>query len=175
MGCLHPLMVKIIKIPPDLGIKGMSPNKTKYNWPDLNVMMSFVFRLIFYVYLNFLVLVTFFGLFKFLMFWILYENIKLGVQKWVCTLAKYKCPNSRSSMARWPEGNTREHVVASSPPCKQPWRWYLSEGISKSLTNTSYTNLKPIVHNLEHLVSLFNTKFFYVEIKFTFAKLSKTR
>lgn len=37
---------------------------------------------------------------------------------------------------------------------------------------TRYANLKPgLVHDFEHLVSLFNSKFFYVEAKFSLAEL----
>lgn len=50
---------------------------------------------------------------------------------------------------------------------------------SKSLTNHAYTlylNLKPgSAHDWEHVVSLFNNKFFYAETKFTLAELGKTR
>lgn len=49
---------------------------------------------------------------------------------------------------------------------------------SKSLKDQGYTwddNLKPgSVHDGEHLVSLFNIKFFFVEEKFTLAELDRT-
>lgn len=48
---------------------------------------------------------------------------------------------------------------------------------SKSRTNKAYTwyvNLKPwMVHDWEDLVSLFNTKFFHAEAKYTLIELSR--
>lgn len=39
---------------------------------------------------------------------------------------------------------------------------------------TWYVNLNPdLVHDLEHLISLFNTKFFCAEVKFTLAELGR--
>lgn len=50
-------------------------------------------------------------------------------------------------------------------------------GFSKSLSDQAYilyVNFKPgLVHDKEHLVSLFNTKFFCVEANFTLAELGR--
>lgn len=90
--------------------------------------------------------------------------------------SEYKVPNLRSlTTGRATPGSTCS--LDSMGPHAHFANLYLKE-FSKSLTDRTYTwyvNLKPgTVHDGEHLISLFNTNFFFAEAKFTLAELGST-
>lgn len=77
--------------------------------------------------------------------------------------------------------NTGEHIahfINSMGPLSHNIELYLRES-SKSLTDRAYAwylNLKRgSIQGWKHLVTVFNTKFFYGEVKFTLAELGRKR
>lgn len=79
------------------------------------------------------------------------------------------------------KGNTKEHVARfldSIGKYAKDQKLYLRE-FSKSLTDRAYTwylSLKlGTIQDWEHMVSAFNTKFFFPEAKYTLAELGHTR
>lgn len=91
-------------------------------------------------------------------------------------------PNTRCQSFRSLEGTKHQWACSSLPRFHKPLSPRMElcfSKFSKSLTDRAYTwyiNLKPrTIHDWEHMVSTFNTKFFYAEAKFTSAELGQTR
>lgn len=92
---------------------------------------------------------------------------------------KYKVPKFQKFNGF--KGNTNEYVARfldSIAPFSKDTELYLRE-FSKSLTDRAYTwylSLKVgSIQHWDHMVSIFNTKFFYLERKYNLAKLRRTR
>lgn len=91
----------------------------------------------------------------------------------------YAVPNFQKFDGR--RGNTIEHIarfIDALGPFAHNSELCLRE-FSKSLTDQAYTwylNLKPrLIQDWDHLVTLFNAKFFCGDAKFTLVELSRTR
>lgn len=88
---------------------------------------------------------------------------------------EYEVRNSTSSMAVEATQGSMSYSSLILRACAHVSELYMRE-FSKSLTDRAYTwyvNLRASsVHDWEHLVSLYNVKFFYVEAKFSLSELS---